>query len=71
MADAEVILLAAESISELGIKDLSVDINVPSMARMICEDLCRCNYFKLKGIRQLYASARVFAFSPASSIEPT
>ena len=39
MADAEVILLAAESISELGIKDLSVDINVPSMARMICEDL--------------------------------
>ena len=40
MADAEVILLAAESISELGIKDLSVDINVPSMARMICEDLC-------------------------------
>ena len=40
MADAEVILLAAESISELGIKGMSVDINVPSMARMICEDLC-------------------------------
>ena len=39
MADAEVILLAAESISELGIKDLSIDINVPSMADTICKEL--------------------------------
>ena len=39
MADAEVILLAAESISELGIQGLSVDINVPSMADMICKEL--------------------------------
>ena len=39
MADAEVILLAAESILELGIKDLSIDINVPSMADTICKEL--------------------------------
>ncbi len=39
MADAEVILLAAEAILDLGIDDLSIDINVPSMARMICKDL--------------------------------
>jgi len=39
MADVEVILLAAEAILELGIEDLSIDINVPSMARMICRDL--------------------------------
>lgn len=39
MADAEVILLAAEAILDLGIEDLSIDINVPSMARMICRDL--------------------------------
>ena len=39
MADAEVILLAAEAILDLGIENLSIDINVPSMARMICEEL--------------------------------
>jgi ATP phosphoribosyltransferase regulatory subunit len=39
MADAEVILLAAESLLGLGIKDLTVDINVPSMAQSICNKL--------------------------------
>ena len=33
------ILLAAESMSELSIKDLSIDINVPSMADTICKEL--------------------------------
>ena len=36
-ADAEVILLAAESIIALGVDSLSVDINVPPLARMICD----------------------------------
>ncbi|MEE2694480.1 MAG: ATP phosphoribosyltransferase regulatory subunit [Pseudomonadota bacterium] len=36
MADVEVILLAAESLLGLGIEDLTVDINVPSMAQLIC-----------------------------------
>ena len=39
MADAEVILLAAESLMGLGIKDLTIDINVPSMAQTICNKL--------------------------------
>ena len=39
MADAEVILLAAESLMGLGIKDLTIDINVPSMAQSICNKL--------------------------------
>ena len=39
MADAEVILLAAESLLDLGIKDLTIDINVPSMAKSICNTL--------------------------------
>ena len=39
MADVEVILLAAESLLGLGIKDLTVDINVPSMAQFICSDM--------------------------------
>ena len=36
-ADAEVILLAAESVIALGVDSLSVDINVPPLARMICD----------------------------------
>ena len=36
-ADAEVILLAAESVIALGVDTLSVDINVPPLARMICD----------------------------------
>ena len=41
MADAEVILLAVESLLSAGINGLTVDINVPSMAQSICkqEDL--------------------------------
>ncbi|GIS66046.1 MAG: hypothetical protein CM1200mP4_3940 [Rhodospirillaceae bacterium] len=39
MADVEVILLAGESLLGLGIKDLTVDINVPSMAQFICSDM--------------------------------
>ena len=36
-ADAEVILLAAESVIALGVDSLSVDINVPPLGRMICD----------------------------------
>ena len=36
-ADAEVILLAAESVIALGVDSLSVDINVPPLAQMICD----------------------------------
>lgn len=39
MADVEVILLATESLLKLGIEDLTVDINVPSMAQFICRDM--------------------------------
>ncbi|MBT05420.1 MAG: ATP phosphoribosyltransferase regulatory subunit [Rhodospirillaceae bacterium] len=39
MADVEVILLAADSLLDVGIKDLTVDINVPSMAQFICSDI--------------------------------
>ncbi len=36
-ADAEVILLAAEALAEIGIEGLSVDINVPDLADAICD----------------------------------
>lgn len=36
MGDAEVILLAAEALREIQIEGLSVDINVPQLARAVC-----------------------------------
>ncbi len=36
MGDAEVILLAAEALREIQIEGLSVDVNVPQLARAIC-----------------------------------
>jgi ATP phosphoribosyltransferase regulatory subunit len=37
--DAEVIVLAAEGVAEVGIDRLSVDINIPSLARITCAGL--------------------------------
>ena len=36
MGDAEVILLAAEAVGEVGVEGLSVDINVPLLPRSLC-----------------------------------
>ena len=37
MGDAEVILLAADSIAELGVGGLSIDLNTPTLARAVCD----------------------------------
>ena len=37
--DAEVIVLAAEGVAAIGIERLSVDINIPSLARITCDAL--------------------------------
>lgn len=37
MGDAEVILLAGEALLDLGIKDLSIDINTPLMTQAVCD----------------------------------
>ncbi len=37
-ADSEVIVIAAESMNLIGVNELSVDLNVPSMAGIICDE---------------------------------
>lgn len=39
LGDAEVILLGSEALSDLGVKGLSVDVTMPQVARLVCDEL--------------------------------
>jgi ATP phosphoribosyltransferase regulatory subunit len=38
-ADAEVVLLAADALGQLGVRDLTVDLNMPTLVPAVCTDL--------------------------------